>query len=103
MLLTARPEFTPPWPAYPHLTHIALGRIAEDEGTSLIAQITGGKALPSEVLQEIFARTDGIPLFIEELTKAVVESGVLTDAGDRYTVAAPLPALVIPTSLNASL
>jgi class 3 adenylate cyclase/tetratricopeptide (TPR) repeat protein len=103
LLVTARPEFTPPWPAYAHVTHIALGRIDRDEGTSLIAQVTGGKALPSEVLQQILARTDGVPLFIEELTKAVVESGVLTDAGDRYTAAGPLPALAIPTSLNASL
>ena len=103
LLLTARPEFTPPWPAYAHLTHIPLGRIDRDEGTLLIAQVTGGKALPGEVLQQILARTDGVPLFIEELTKAVVESGVLTDAGDRYTLAGPLPALAIPTSLNASL
>jgi class 3 adenylate cyclase/tetratricopeptide (TPR) repeat protein len=103
LLVTARPEFTPPWPDYAHVTHVALGRIGRVEGTSLIAQVTGGKALPSEVLQQILARTDGIPLFIEELTKAVVESGVLTDAGDRYTVAGPLPALAIPTSLNASL
>jgi class 3 adenylate cyclase/tetratricopeptide (TPR) repeat protein len=103
LLVTARPEFTPPWPAYAHLTHIPLGRIDRDEGTSLIAQVTGGKALPGEVLQQILARTDGVPLFIEELTKAVVESGVLTDAGDRYTLAGPLPALAIPTSLNASL
>jgi predicted ATPase len=103
LLITARPEFRPPWPAYAHVTLIALGRIGRDEGTSLVAQVTGGKALPSEVLEQILARTDGVPLFIEELTKAVVESGVLTDAGDRYTVAGPLPALAIPTSLNASL
>ena len=103
LLVTARPEFTPPWPAYAYVTHIALGRIDRDEGTSLIAQVMGGKALPGEVLEQILARTDGVPLFIEELTKAVVESGVLTDAGDRYTVAGALPALAIPTSLNASL
>jgi class 3 adenylate cyclase/tetratricopeptide (TPR) repeat protein len=103
LLVTARPEFRSPWPGYAHVTNIALGRIGRDEGASLIAQVTGPKALPSEVLQQILARTDGIPLFIEELTKAVVESGVLTDAGDRYTVAGPLPALAIPTSLNASL
>jgi class 3 adenylate cyclase/tetratricopeptide (TPR) repeat protein len=103
LLVTARPEFTPSWPAYAHVTHIELGRIGRDEGASLIAQVTGGKVLPSEVLQQILARTDGVPLFIEELTKAVVESGVLNDAGDRYTLAGSLPALAIPTSLNASL
>lgn len=103
LLVTARPEFRSPWPGYAHLTNIALGRIGRDEGASLIAHVTGGKALPSEVMQQILARTDGIPLFVEELTKAVVESGVLTDAGDRYTLVGPLPALAIPTSLNASL
>jgi predicted ATPase len=69
----------------------------------MITCMTGGKALPKEIADQIIDRTDGVPLFIEELTKAVVESGVLTDAGDRYTVAGPLPALGIPTSLNASL
>jgi class 3 adenylate cyclase len=103
LVVTARPEFRSPWPGYAHLTNVPLGRIGRDEGASLIAQMTGGKALPSEVLQQILARTDGVPLFIEELTKAVVESGVLTDAGDRYTLAGPFPALAIPTSLNASL
>jgi class 3 adenylate cyclase len=103
LLITARPEFRPPWPAYAHMTHIPLGRMGQNDGASLIAQVTGGKALPLEVLQQILARTDGVPLFVEELTKAVVESGVLTDAGDRYTLAGPLPELAIPTSLNASL
>jgi len=103
MLVTARPEFRPPWPAYAHVTSITLGRIGREEGASLVGQITGGKALPDEVLQRILVRTDGVPLFIEELTKAVVESGVLTDSGDRYSVTGPLPPLAIPTSLNASL
>lgn len=103
LLVTARPEFKPPWPDYAHVTSITLGRIGPGEGASLIRQIMGGKVLPSEVLQQILARTDGVPLFVEELTKAVVESGVLIDAGDRYTVSGPLPARAIPTSLNASL
>ena len=103
LLVTARSEFRPPWPAYAHVTNIALGPISREEGATLIAQVTGGKTLPIEVLQQILAHTDGVPLFLEELTKTVVESGVLTDAGDRYAMAGPLPALVIPTSLNASL
>ena len=65
--------------------------------------MTGGKALPEEIAEQIIDRTDGVPLFIEELTKAVVESGVLVDAGDRWTMAGPLPPLAIPTSLHASL
>jgi tetratricopeptide (TPR) repeat protein len=69
----------------------------------MIAGVTDGKALPQEIVAQIVDRTDGVPLFVEELTKAVVESGVLTDAGDRYTAPAPIPALVIPASLHASL
>ncbi len=103
LLITARPEFKQPWPGYAHVTNMTLGRIGRDDGALLIRQITGDKALPGEVLQQILARTDGVPLFIEELTKTVLESGVLTDAGDCYTLTGPLPPLAIPTSLNASL
>ena len=69
----------------------------------MIAGITGGKALPEEIADQIVDRTDGVPLFVEELTKAVVESGMLTDTGDRYTAAGPLTPLAIPTTLQASL
>ena len=69
----------------------------------MIAGITGGKALPEEIAAQIVDRTDGVPLFVEELTKAVVESGMLTDIGDRYTATGPMPALAIPASLQASL
>jgi predicted ATPase len=69
----------------------------------MIVQVTGGKALPKEIADQIVDRTDGVPLFIEKLTKAVVESGALVDAGDRYTVAGELPPLAIPATLNASL
>jgi class 3 adenylate cyclase/tetratricopeptide (TPR) repeat protein len=103
LLIAARPEFKEPWPAYAHLTKIILGRFSRDDGALLIRQIIGDKALPDEVLQQILTRTDGVPLFIEELTKSVVESGVLTDAGDCYTLTGPLPSLAIPTSLSASL
>ncbi len=58
----------------------------------MISGVTGGKALPKEIADQIIDRTDGVPLFIEELTKAVIESGVLTDAGDHYTVAGPIAA-----------
>jgi predicted ATPase len=65
--------------------------------------VTGGKVLPKEIEQQIVDRTDGVPLFIEELTKTVVESGILTETGDRYTVTGPVGPLAIPTSLQASL
>jgi hypothetical protein len=69
----------------------------------MIAGVTGGKALPEEIAEEIVDRTDGVPLFVEELTKAVVESGMLTDLGNRYTAAGPVSSLAIPESLQASL
>jgi len=103
VIITFRPEFTPPWIGRPHVSLLSLNRLPPRRGTEMIAGLTAGKALPKEIADQIVDRTDGVPLFIEELTKAVVESGVLTDAGDRYTVAGPLPTLAIPTSLNASL
>jgi predicted ATPase len=69
----------------------------------MIGHVTGGKVLPKEIAEQIVDRTDGVPLFIEELTKSVVESGILTDAGDRYTVSGPVAPLAIPMSLHASL
>ena len=69
----------------------------------MIAHVTGGKALPKEIAEQIVERTDGVPLFIEELTKSVDESGLVTDLGDRYAVAGPAAPLAIPTSLHASL
>jgi predicted ATPase len=73
------------------------------QGAEIIAYVTGGKALPKEVADQIIDRTDGVPLFIEELTKSVVESGILTKAGGHYSVAGPTAPLAIPTTLQASL
>jgi predicted ATPase/class 3 adenylate cyclase len=103
LIVTYRPEFTSPWVGRPHVTLLTLNRLLPRRCAEVIARVTGGKALPTEVTNQIIDRTDGVPLFIEELTKAVVESGLVTDAGDRYTVAGPLPPLAIPTSLNESL
>ena len=69
----------------------------------MISRMIGGKTLPREIADQIVERTDGVPLFIEELTKAVIESGLVADAGDRYTVTGAVPSLAIPTSLHASL
>jgi len=103
VIVTYRPEFTPPWVGRPEVTLLSLNRLPLRQRAEMITCITGGKALPKEIADQIVDRTDGVPLFIEELTKAVIESGMLTDAGDHYTVAGPLPPLAIPTSLNASL
>ena len=103
LLATARPEFTPPWPSHRHISTIALTRLDKIEGEALVAGMTGGKSLPPEVLDQIVARTDGVPLFIEELTKTVLESGLLREADDRYELTGPLPPLAIPSTLHASL
>jgi ABC-type transport system involved in cytochrome c biogenesis ATPase subunit len=103
VLATARPEFIPPWPSHAHVTALSLTRLSRRECVGLVERITGGKSLPGEVLEQILARTDGVALFIEELTKTVIESGMLIDAGDRYRMAGPLPPLAIPTTLHDSL
>jgi predicted ATPase len=103
LIVTYRPEFAPPWIGRPQASLISLNRLAPRQRAVMIFGVTGGKALPLEIAEQIAARTDGVPLFVEELTKAVVESGMLADAGDRYTAAGPLTPLAIPASLQASL
>jgi hypothetical protein len=103
VILTFRPEFTPPWIGRPHVTLLTLNRLALRQRAEMIAYVTGGKALPEEIADQIIDRTDGVPLFIEELTKTVVESGIVTEAGDHYALAGPIEPLAIPTSLQASL
>jgi predicted ATPase len=102
-LATARPEFSAPWPNYPHAATLALSRLSRIECHALAADVTGGKSLPEEVLDQIVSRTDGVPLFVEELTKTVIETELLHDAGDRYELTEPLPEMAIPSSLHASL
>ena len=96
LVATARPEFTPPWPSHRHVTTVPLTRLDRTEGEALVAGVTKGKPLPAEVLEQIVARTDGVPLFIEELTKTVLESGLLREAGDGYELTGPLPPLGHP-------
>src|ERR1700756_754231 len=103
MLITARPEFTPPWPSYPHTTTIPLPRLGRRDGTALVLRVAGGKTLPKEVMEHILAHTDGVPLFVEELTKMVLEGGLLRERDGEYVFEGPLPSLSIPTTLQASL
>ena len=103
LLATARPEFAAPWANYKHTVSMTLSRLDRAEGQALIAGITHGKAIPYQVLDQIVAHTDGVPLFIEELTKTVLESGLLREAADRYELTGPLPPLAIPSTLHASL
>ena len=103
LVATFRPDLPPPWIGFPHVTLLTLNRLAQAQARSLVERVTGGKALPPEVLEEILARTEGVPLFTEELTKVILESGLLRDAGDRYFLDRPLPPLAIPATLHDSL
>ena len=103
LLVTARPEFTPPWPAEAHVTMQALARLGRREGMTLVERSAGGKALPAEILEQILARTDGVPLFLEELTKTIIESGLLREEDGHYALDGALPPLAIPTTLHDSL
>jgi class 3 adenylate cyclase/tetratricopeptide (TPR) repeat protein len=103
LLITARAEFTPPWPNYPHLTTISLTRLGRRDGAALVQRVAEGKTLPKEVMDQILAHTDGVPLFIEELTKMVLEGGLLEERDGQYVLERPLPPLAIPTTLQASL
>ena len=103
LLITYRPEFSPPWPAQPHVSALALSRLGRREGAALVERVVRDKALPDEVAAQIVAKTDGVPLFVEELTKTVLELGLLKDAGDHYELAGPLPPLALPSTLHDSL
>jgi predicted ATPase len=103
VVITFRPEFTPPWVGRPPVTLLSLNPLPPRLGAEMIARLTGGKPLPKEIAAQIIDHTDGIPLFIEELTKAVIESGILTETADRYVVIGQVAPLAIPTTLHASL
>jgi predicted ATPase len=103
LIVTFRPEFQPPWIGQPQVTMLALNRLDRHDRTALVEQIAGGKALPDEVISQIVGRTDGVPLFVEELTKSVLESGVLREEADSYVLNSSLPPFAIPTTLQDSL
>jgi class 3 adenylate cyclase/tetratricopeptide (TPR) repeat protein len=103
MIITFRPEFTPPWLGRSHVTMLNLERLQPRQRAEMIVHLTGGKTLPQEIANHIVDRTDGVPLFIEELTKSVVESGLVEEADGHYAATRPAAPLAIPTSLQASL
>jgi class 3 adenylate cyclase/tetratricopeptide (TPR) repeat protein len=102
-LFTFRPEFEPPWVGLPNVGTLTLGRLDRDDAASMVAQVTGGRVLPAEVMKQIVAKTDGNPLFVEELTKAVLEAGILVEDAAGYRLDGPLPPLAIPETLQDSL
>jgi predicted ATPase len=103
LILTYRPEFQPPWIGQPQVTTLTLNRLARRDRTALATQIAGGKALPAEIVHQIADRTDGVPLFVEELTKSILESGLLRETADCYVLDGSLPPLAIPMTLQDSL
>jgi predicted ATPase len=103
LLITFRPEFKPVWADYSYVTSLTLSRLPRRQSAELIVAMTGGKVLPPEVQQAILAKTDGIPLYIEALTENVLESGLLTEGNEAFTLKATLQELPIPDSLHALL
>ena len=104
LIVTFRPPLQPPpWAGQPQVSVLALSRLDRRDCTTLITQIAGGKSLPDEVVFAIADRTDGVPLFVEELTKSVLERGLLREENDRYVLDRPLEPLAIPATLHALL
>jgi predicted ATPase len=102
LIVTFRPEFEAPWAGQPHVTALALNRLGHREVNALIERVVGDKLLPANIRQDIIERTDGIPLFVEEMTKAVLEAGSEPEAM-QIAAAVPSSALAVPASLHASL
>ena len=103
LLITFRPDFKPVWADYSYVTFLTLSRLPRRQSAELVATMTGGKVLPPEVQQVILAKADGVPLYIEALTENVLESGLLAEKNDAFTVKVTLNELPIPDSLQALL
>jgi len=103
LVVTSRPGFSPNWAELPQVTSVELERLPPLQAKSLVERVAKGKAIPPVVLNQILERTEGVPLFAEELTRAVLETGLLRDCGDRYALSGPLPSLAIPATLQDSL
>jgi class 3 adenylate cyclase len=102
-VLTYRPEFVPPWPTRSHMTPLTLNRLERLQVEALITHLAGGKPLPAEVVQHIVAKTDGVPLYVEELTKMLLRSALLREDADHYTLTGPLGSVAIPDTLQDAL
>lgn len=103
LLATARPEFKAQWPARAHVSMLSLGRLSPGQVVTMVEKVSGGKSLPPSVVQQILLKTDGIPLFVEELTKMILESGQLHEVAGAYVLSGSLPTLRIPDTLQDSL
>jgi class 3 adenylate cyclase/predicted ATPase len=103
VVITFRPEFQPTWTGHAHVTALTMSRLGRRQAAGLVARVTGDKPLPAAVVEQIVARSDGVPLFVEELTKTLLEADLLDDKGERQALAGPLPPLAIPPTLHDSL
>ncbi len=102
-LLTCRPEFQPPWAMRVPLTQIPLGRLSRAQVAQMVGQLTSGKAFPAEMVEQVIAKTHGVPLFVEEIVKMILESGLVREEAGGYVLDGPLPPLAIPSTLHDSL
>uniref|UniRef100_UPI00135984A3 adenylate/guanylate cyclase domain-containing protein n=1 Tax=Geminicoccus flavidas TaxID=2506407 RepID=UPI00135984A3 len=103
VLCTFRPEFRASWIGVPHITALTLNRLGRQQTITLAHHVARGKALPTPVLDHVVDKTDGVPLFIEELTRAIIESGALLEVGDQFVLQGPLESVAVPSSLHDSL
>ena len=103
IVLTHRPEFQNRWVALGHVAGLNLSKLTRAQSGAIVSRVMGGKALPEDLLEQIIARTDGVPLFVEELTKSVLESGELKEEADRYEYVGNVRSLIIPATLRDSL
>lgn len=103
VVCTARPEFTAPWTGDPRCQDIHVEALPPEDTRGLVASVAGRKALPLALIEELVARTSGIPLFVEAVTRSVIEAGILRELDDRFELTGPLPPGLIPTTLQASL
>ena len=101
LIVTFRPEFEPPWIGQPYVTALTLNRLGQREIEAMIDGVVGNKIIPANIRQDIIERTDGIPLFVEEVTKAVLETG--SEGAAEMVASIPAPAVAVPASLQASL
>ena len=103
MLVTYRPDFSPPWARHAHTTQLSLSRLTRRQGSEIIEQLADGKTVPAELTEQILRRAEGVPLFIEELTKTLFDSDLLVETGLGYELSSPLPLLAIPATIQDSL
>jgi len=103
MLLTSRPGFQPHFSRHQHVTWLTLTRLRDQDAKAVIESVAGGRTVPEEIMAELLAKTDGVPLYLEELTRTVLESGLLRQTDTAYVADVPLPALAVPSSLHDSL